>query len=215
MLAFSAFAAVKPSTAGLSSTLTINAEVAAITPSYKMVASNSTLTLESTASATEMTSHKTENLRADGTAETVTFYLGIAQLQARYNSDVTLTLKFSNLTFKENEKTKTSTETASYTPIPAPTVTTLTGGQRSETVALKVGDLTSGSTSDTENTYTIELDYSIFGYFMPSTTGLMVMKVDYTVPTTVTEDLKTAENAKGYMPLGTYTGTVTLTATSK
>lgn len=213
MLAFSAFAAAT-ATAGTTSTLNINAEVAAITPSYKMVASNNALTLAGIADSVETPTHKTTDLKADGSNETVTFYLGIAQTQARYNSDVTLTLKFSNLTFKENEKTKNSKETASYTPIPAPTVTTVTGEQRSETIALKVGDLTTGTTSDTENDYTIVLDYSIFGYFMKGNTGLMVMKVDYTIPTTVTEDLKTASNAKGYMPLGTYTGTVILEVTS-
>ena len=221
MLAFSAFAADLGS-----STLTINAKVTGKNPSYIMVASNTEgdITLEKLSGATvkAMETHSTNDIYADGSSttaanKTITFYLGIAQTESRFNSDVTLSLAFSKLTYagvevtKDNQKTTEKPNDTEYDPIPAPEVSVT--AHRSTTLALTVPEtLTKDTTHSSTDTsiYTLDLDYSIFGYFMKDNTGLMTMKVVYTIPATITDS-----SAKASMPLGTYTGTVTLTATSK
>lgn len=195
-----------------SSTLTINANVIGKDPAYKMIASAKALELTGlTGNAT--TIYKTGDVYVAGTGIStnssnktdLTFYLGIAQTESRYSSNVTLSISFSQLV---NEKAGTKDANGKEfkaDPIPLPTVTA--SSTRSETIALKVGPLTK---SNTEGTYTIDLGYSIFGYFMKDNTGLMVLKVVYEIPTAFSETTDT-----GYMPLGLYTGTITLTATSK
>ena len=222
MLAFSAFAGTQISSASL----TINAKVTGKNPSYIMVASNTAgdITLENlsgtTVTATE--THLTNDIYADGSSttdanKTITFYLGIAQTESRFNSDVTLSLAFSKLTYagvevtKDNQKTTEKPQDTEYDPIPAPAVTATS--HRSTTLALTVPEnLTKDTTNSSGDTsiYTLDLDYSIFGYFMKDNTGLMTMEVVYTIPATITDS-----DTRASMPLGTYTGTVTLTATSK
>ena len=194
-----------------SSTLTINANVIGKDPAYKMIASSSAPELTGL-TGDASTTYTTGDVYVAGTGISkdsatktdLTFYLGIAQTESRYSSKVTLSISFPQLVNEKAGTKDTNGKEFKADPIPLPTVTA--SDTRSETIALKVGSLTESST---KGTYTIDLGYSIFGYFMKDNTGLMILKVVYEIPTTFSETTDT-----GYMPLGLYTGTVKLTATS-
>ena len=186
-----------------SSILTINATVSSKDPSYKMIVSSSELTLDDlTASAT--TTYDIGSIYAAGTGisqeldsvQEIPFYLGIAQTESRYSTDIRLSLTFSKLTHKKANETGFNAEA-----IDIPTISTIT--TRNATLGLTVGDLTRDVSN--KGLYTINLDYSILGYFIQANTGLKILKVVYKVP----EDFKDS-STEGYMPAGDYTGTITL-----
>ena len=229
MLAFSAFASA--------TTLNIEATVAKINPTYsiegkityKKNEGKDTKGTSTTASATsdivsvDEGKAATANLKADnirltsGTEvdnvdrddDTFIVEVSLIQTEARYSGNIAVEFTFSELSYdnEKNGKTvngKTVDTTATYK-TDYPTLTQ--EYTRSSTLALNVGSLT---ITDKTGKGTVNLEYTILGYFIKDGTKLTTVKATYTIPPYV-EDTSSA----AYLPFGVYSGTVTVNITDR
>lgn len=214
MLAFSLFAT------DYKADLYITAKVAEIVPTFILKASATDTFSNSVSlglnSATPQTldtgTHRfTRNVGNTAAADdnSLTVYFALYQNESRYAKDVSISLKFTALEYIGNGDTNAM-----------PTGETLEGNYKTElptvekistrtaSLGLIVSDIAKDTTETSTDsvTYKIDLDYSIFGYFIKSGEQLSTFKATYQLPS---YDGKTK-----YMPFGNYKGTVTVTYTS-
>ena len=216
MLAFSAFA-------GDSSILYITAKVPEISPTFSLQATlNSSFTsytnLDSKNGSTatlnagenRFINGKTDLFNNTTENDTLVVYFRLLQTESRYASDVKITMTFTPLVYQGRNSdgltTRNEEDVAGNYYTDLPVVSNIT--KRPSTIGLEVGDFTTTSTSTTPTSkdstiaYTSTLDYSIFGYFIPSNTELLTFTATYNMP--VRDDNTT------YMPYGDYKGSVTV-----
>lgn len=224
MLAFSAFAST--------TILNIEATVAKINPTYSIEgkitykknegkdAKDTSTTASATSDIVSVDEGKatTANLKADnirltsGTEvnnvdrddDTFIVEVSLIQTEARYSGNIAVEFTFSELSYDNTKNGKTVDTTATYkTDFP-----TLTQAYtRPGTLALNVGSLT---TTDKTGKGTVNLEYTILGYFIKDGTKLTTVKATYTIPPYVGDTSSTA-----YLPFGKYSGTVTVTITDR
>ena len=217
MLAFSAFAA------DYESTLYIEAKVAEIVPTFILKASTTdtfadeaSLNLNSSTAVTLKTGTHRFTRNVGNTEITddnsLTVYFALYQNESRYAEDVSISLKFTTLKYIGNGDTNVMpTETATdklegnyETELPTVEKTYT----RDASLGLIVSDIAKDTTKTATDTvtYKVDLDYSIFGYFIKSGEKLSCFKATYMLPS--------YDGTTKYMPFGNYRGTVTVTYTA-
>ena len=217
MLAFSAFAA------DYTSTLYIEAKVAEIVPTFILKASTTdtfanevSLGLTSTTAQTLNTgTHRfTRNVGNTAIADdnSLTVYFALYQNESRYAEDVSISFEFTALKYIGNGDTNAMPQETSTDKLEGNYKTGLPTVEKTFTRTASLGLIVSDITKDTTKTatdtvtYKIDLDYSIFGYFIKSGEQLSVFKATYLLPS--------YDGATKYMPFGNYKGTVTVTYTA-
>ena len=212
MLAFSIFAST-------ATTLNINATVAKISPTYslngyitygqnhgnggtsRINTSSVTVAEGNTATITAEDVRLTKN--TDITKDDNTFVVTVALIQneSRWYDTVNVEFQFSKISYNTTANGNQSTlpEGTYETDYPS----TVTAVNRGATVALTVGTL-DDSTIATDGKCNLNLEYSVFGYFIKSGITVTTLTATYDIPEWKTDD---TDNG-GYFPFGTYSGTV-------
>lgn len=128
----------------------------------------------------------------------------LKQNEARWSDDVNVTFAFSKFTYSDETTKSGETLGGTYTTdYPTEVIAT----KRADTIALSVGDLS----ALTNGKCSMTLNYSIFGYFIPSGTTIVTLKAVYDVPSFDNTKL----DGEGYFPYGNYKGSVTVTISSR
>lgn len=210
MLAFGIFGATEST-----STLTISATVEEIVPTFQLQASlNKTFLthtdLNSTGGSTatlDTGKHRfingiTDLFNSTTENDTLVVYFRLLQTASRYATDVGISMTFTPLVY-ENKKTETLDGTY-YTDLPVISDTNVRAGSLGLIVDAFTPTETSTTTKSPKDTieYKSNLDYSIFGYFIPANTTLLTFTATYKMPA--------RDESTKYMPYGTYIGTVTV-----
>lgn len=217
MLAFGIFASA--------TTLDITATVAKINPTYSVTGSilygkntgkeaSTTTTTTGTVTVEEGKNGKLTALNARFTKSTEynsvdkdddTFIIKVSLLQteARWTAPVTVKFDFSEIKYSKGVADNQSDDPEGVFTTGKPSK--ITAKLRDTTVALAV----TGGAESTSGDYTATLTYSPFGYFIKSGAEIVSLTATYDIPAWDDENSETTTN--GYMPFGTYTGTVTVT----
>ena len=212
MLAFSIFAST-------TTTLNINATVAKISPTYslngyitygqnhgnggtsRINTSSVTVAEGNTATITAEDVRLTKN--TDTTKDDNTFVVTVALIQneSRWYDTVNVEFQFSKISYDitANGNQSTLPKGTYETDYPS----TVTAVNRGATVALTVGRL-DDSTIATDGKCNLDLEYSVFGYFIKSGITVTTLTATYDITEWKTDD---TDNG-GYFPFGTYSGTV-------
>lgn len=133
-----------------------------------------------------------------------TLTVALKQNEARWSDDVTVTFAFSKFTYSDETTKSGETLGGTYTTdYPTEVIAT----KRADTIALTVGDLS----ALVNGVCSMKLDYSIFGYFIPSGITIVTLKAVYDIPSFN----NTKPDGDGYFPYGNYKGSVTVTISSR
>ena len=217
MLAFSAFAST--------TTLNIEATVAKINPTYSVTGSitygknagNEATTTRTTTDTVTVAEGDNGDLKApharftnsteynsvDKDDDTFIIKVSLLQTEARWTAPVTVKFDFSEIKYSKGVADNQSNDPAGVFTTGKPSK--ITAKLRDTTVALAV----TGAAESTTGDYTATLTYSPFGYFIKSGAEIVSLTATYTIPEWKDNTSETA--TAGYMPFGTYTGTVTVT----
>ena len=225
MLAFSIFAST-------TTVLNIEATVAEIQPTYSLEGkltygkntgkedttkstttqsvsidegSTTTVKLEApNARFTSGTETTINNVTTDRDDDTFVVEVSLIQSEARYYGNVKVEFQFSEITYDVTANNKGTPNGTYSTGFPTKVEQSYS---RTGTIALNVGGI-----STLANGYCyLNLEYTLFGYFIKNGTKITTLKATYDIPTWTDDDT----DSSGYFPFGTYSGTVTVTISDR